>query len=105
MSTEKKNIRPEKQAMYAEVEANVSGALYMLLADYKGMSMPETTELKKQLRGVDAKMTVVKNRMLGIICEEIGGSLTGPTALISGAGDVVEVAKSSKSFPQKRKNP
>ena len=42
MSKENKKIRPEKQAMYKEVQENVSGALYMLLADYKGMTMPET---------------------------------------------------------------
>ena len=60
MSKENKNLRPEKQAMFAEVQENVSGALYMILADYTGMSMPETTEFKKQLRGADAKVKVVK---------------------------------------------
>ncbi len=104
MSTEKKNLRPEKQAMYNEVEESVSGALYMLLADCRGMSMPETLEFKKQLRGADADMKVVKNRMLARICEDIG-TLTGPTTMICGSGDVVEVAKILRKFSEETEKP
>jgi len=101
MSTEKKKLRLEKQAMYDEVQENVSGALYMLLADYKGMSMPDTDEFKKQLRDVQARSQVVKNRMLSRVTGETGfdlGALTGPTAIIVGDGDVVEAAKILKKL-------
>ncbi len=104
MSTENKNLRPEKQAMFNEVQENVSGALYMILADYKGMSMPETTEFKKQLRGADAQVKVVKNRMLNLICEDLD-PVTGPTAVIYGEGDVVEVAKILKKFSAAAEKP
>lgn len=97
MSTDNKNIRPEKKAMYNEVQESVSGALYMILADYTGMSMPDTTEFKKQLRDADAKVKVVKNRMLQIIAEDLG-TVSGPTAMVFGDGDVVEVAKILKKF-------
>lgn len=108
MSTENKKLRPEKQAMIDEVRENVSGALYMLLADYKGMSMPETDEFRKQLRGAQARIQVVKNRMLSRITDEAGcdlGTLTGPTALIFGNGDVVEVAKILKKFSVEKEKP
>jgi large subunit ribosomal protein L10 len=108
MSTENKKLRPEKQAMVNEVRENVSGALYMLLADYKGMSMPETDEFKKQLRGAQARIQVVKNRMLSRITGETGcdlGRLTGPTALIFGNGDIVEVAKILKKFSVEKERP
>ncbi len=101
MSTENKKLRLEKQAMYDEVQENVSGALYMLLADYKGLSMPETDEFKKELRDAQASIQVVKNRMLTRITGEAGfdlGTLTGPTAVIVGDGDVVEVAKILKKL-------
>ncbi len=97
MSTENKNLRPEKQAMFNEVQEDVSGALYMILADYTGMSMPETTEFKKQLRSADAQVKVVKNRMLKRLCEDLG-PMVGPTAVVFGQGDVVEVAKILKKF-------
>ena len=104
MSTETKNLRPEKQAMYNEVQESVSGSLYMLLADCTGMSMPETLELKKQLRGVDAKTKVVKNRMLNLICDDLD-TVTGPTTMICGSTDVVEVAKILKKFSDETKKP
>ena len=97
MSTENKNLRPEKQAMFNEVQENVSGALYMILADYNGMDMPATTEFKKQLRGAEATVQVVKNRMLNRLCDDLA-PVTGPTAMIYGEGDVVEVAKILKKF-------
>lgn len=109
MSKEDKKIRPEKQAMYREVQENVSGALYMLLADYRGMTMPETDEFKKALRGAQARVKVVKNSMLGRISQEmgcgLGEKLCGPTAMIFGAGDVVEVAKILKKFSADKNKP
>ena len=109
MSKDNKKIRPEKKAMYNEVQENVSGALYMLLADYKGMTMPETDEFKKLLRGANARVKVVKNSMLGRISSEMGcglsGQLSGPTAVIFGEGDVVEVAKILKKFSGDKNKP
>lgn len=104
MSTEKNNLRPEKKAMYNEVQESVSGALYLILADYTGMSMPETAEFKKQLRGADANVKVVKNRMLQLICEDLG-PVSGPTAMVFGEGDVVEVAKILKKFSAEKEKP
>ena len=107
--TDAKKIRPEKQAMYNEVQENVSGALYMLLTDYKGMTMPETDEFKKLLRGANARVKVVKNSMLSRISGEmgcdLGKTLDGPTAVIFGAGDVVEVAKILKKFTADKNKP
>ncbi|MFA5688761.1 MAG: 50S ribosomal protein L10 [Kiritimatiellales bacterium] len=106
--SENKNLRPEKQAMYREVQEQVSGALYMLLADYSGMTMPETDAFKKQLRSADARVKVVKNTMLRRIGGEMGNelkSLTGPTAVIFGTGDVVEVAKILRNFSSGKETP
>jgi len=109
MSKENKKIRPEKQAMYKEVQESVSGALYMLLADYKGMTMPETDEFKKLLRGANARVRVVKNSMFGRISGEMGckgfDNLSGPTTMIFGSGDVVEVAKILKKFSGDKQKP
>lgn len=108
MSEENRKIRPEKQAMYNEVQEQASGALYMLLTDYKGMTMPETDEFKKQLRGADARVKVVKNTTLNRINREMGvemDGITGPTAMIFGAGDVVEVAKILKKFTAEKEKP
>ena len=106
MKPDSKDIRPEKKAIAAELDGRISGALYMILADYAGMDMPQTTELKKNLRDNDATFNVVNNRLLN---RALGGEATkmlrGQTALIYGAGDVVEVAKVIKKFAAANKVP
>jgi len=90
--------------MAGEIDERVAGALYMILADYDGMDMPMTTELKNSLRENGARFNVVKNRMLRRAFEEdITDLLKGQTAMIYGEGDVVEVAKVIKKFTAKNK--
>jgi len=106
MKPEEKGMRPEKVAMAAEIDARVSGALYMILADYTGMDMPMTTELKNSLRENGASYSVVKNRMLNrALSTDASDLLKGQTVMICGEGDVVEVAKVIKKFTAKNQKP
>ncbi len=99
-------MRPEKVAEAAEIDARVSGALYMILADYNGMDMPTTNELKSSLRANGASYNVVKNRMLNrALPMDASELLKGQTAMIYGEGDVVEVAKVIKKFTAKNQKP
>lgn len=92
--------------MAAEIEERISGALYMILADYDGMDMPMTTEFKNSLRDNGASFNVVKNRMLNrAMSEDISELLKGQTAMIYGDGDVVEVAKVIKKFTAAHQKP
>lgn len=98
--------RPEKTAMAAEIDQRVAGALYMILADFDGMDMPMTNELKQSLRENGADYNVVKNRLLRrSLPVDVDGLLSGQTAMIYGNGDVVEVAKVIKKFTAKNKKP
>jgi len=107
MKPESKGIRPEKKSIAAELDERISGALYMILADYVGMDMPKTTELKQQLREKDASFNVVNNRMLNRALDgrATADLLKGQTAIIYGSGDVVEVAKVIKKFAAVNKKP
>jgi large subunit ribosomal protein L10 len=101
--TENKNIRPEKQAMAAELKGKISGSLYVLLADFGGMNMPATNDLRGQLRAADAEFHIVKNRVFATVAKGVGLDLSddllkGHTGMITGSGDVVEVAKLLKKF-------
>ena len=99
MKPDNKGVRPEKKSIAAELDQRIAGALYMILADYTGMDMPQTTELKKNLRDHDASFNVVNNRMLKrALGADASERLTGQTAMIYGSGDVVEVAKVIKKF-------
>lgn len=106
MKPESKGVRPEKESISAELNERVSGALYMILADYTGMDMPQTTELKNTLRDREASYNVVNNRMLKrTLGGKAGELLKGQTALIYGSGDVVEVAKVIKKFTAANQKP
>ena len=106
MKPESKGIRPEKESIAAELGERVSGALYMILADYTGMDMPQTIELKNNLRDREATFSVVNNRMLKRTLEgEAADLLKGQTAMIYGEGDVVEVAKIIRKFTKENKKP
>lgn len=106
MKPEDKQQRPEKVAMATEIDQRISGALYMILADYDGMDVSMTTEFKNSLRENGASYNVVKNRMLNRAMEDdISTLLKGQTAMIYGEGDVVEVAKVIKKFTATNKKP
>jgi large subunit ribosomal protein L10 len=106
MKSENKEIRPEKKSIAAELDQRISGALYMILADYNGMDMPATTELKGALRDQGASFSVVKNRMLNrALPEDASELLKGQTAMIYGDSDVVEVAKIIKKFAAANQKP
>ena len=106
MKPESKGIRPEKESIATELDERISGALYLILADYAGMDMPQTTELKNSLRERGATFNVVNNRMLNRALDgRATDLLKGQTAMIHGVGDVVEVAKVIKKFSAANKTP
>lgn len=95
-------MRPEKQAILQEIGSRVSGSTFVLVADYRGLSVEQFTDLRRQLGKVDARIQVVKNRLLRLIVREHGWkdmepALRGQSALVTGA-DVVQTAKILKQF-------
>lgn len=106
MKPEEKGLRPEKVAEAAEIDNRVSGALYMIIADYNGMDASTTVALKDSLRESGASYNVVKNRMLNrALPEDARSLLKGQSAMIYGDGDVVEIAKVIKKFTAENKKP
>jgi large subunit ribosomal protein L10 len=111
MTTKKRTkIRPEKKAAYDEIRQKLSGSVFVILADYKGLTVAKTTELKKRLRGAKASIQVVKNRVFGHVAKDIGmgaleDKLSGPSAMVYGQGDVVQAAKVLKDFVKEHELP
>ena len=108
MKPENKQHRPEKVTMATEIDQRLDGALYMILADFNGMDVSKTTELKGLLRENGASYNVVKNRMLSRAVPndlDLTDMLKGHTAMIFGDGDVVEVAKVIRKFTVANQKP
>lgn len=91
-------MRPEKQSIADEVRKNVEGSVFVLLADYRGLSVSQTNDLRDKLSATKTRFQVVKNRTLNLVEPGLADGLTGPSAMVYGSGDVVTVAKTLRDF-------
>ena len=69
-----------------------------ILTDYRGLSTPEATILRRRLRESGIEYKVVKNTLARFAAERAGkddlvGSFDGPVAIAFGYGDITEPAK------------
>jgi len=92
----------------AELKEQIEGANALLLTEYRGLTVEEITELRRNLRDVDASLAVIKNTLMQRAANDAGIAelddlLVGPSAIAFVNGDVVAVAKklkdASKQFP------
>jgi large subunit ribosomal protein L10 len=98
---------PEKTRKVAALKERIEGSTALLLAEYRGLSVHDATELRRSL-AEQARFSVVKNTLMQRAAGEAGivdlePLLTGPTAVAFVDGDVVaaakQVAEASKRFP------
>src|SRR5947209_8979603 len=95
--------RADKQAELDQLEAAFKGADSAILLDYKGINVPQVTELRKQLRGVKATYKVVKNTIAkralkGTSLEPLEKFFEGTTAVAYTKTDPVALAKTLTTF-------
>ena len=91
------SVRPEKKSMIADIRAQIEKSDYVFLADFRGLTVERMTDLRGRLRGIDAHLQVVSNAFLRIAAGETGWTdlegLTGPTAIVTGSGEITRAAK------------
>jgi large subunit ribosomal protein L10 len=95
--------RADKQAELQQLEAAFKGSDTAILVDYKGMNVPQVTELRRQLRVAKARYTVVKNTLAkralkGTSFEVLEKHFQGTTAVAYTTADPVALAKTLASF-------
>ncbi len=101
--------REEKQQVISEMKDVFNSAALVVVAINKGITMAETTELRRNVLNDGANYRVVKNRLAklalaGTPCEAMADLLVGPTALayssdeISAAKAVCKLAKASDKY-------
>lgn len=74
-----------------------------VLTEYRGLTMRQLSELRRQLRTASAEYRVVKNRLARIAVEgsplaPLRPHLTGPTGMVLGRRDATAVAKALTAF-------
>ena len=97
-----------KKSIVTEIEDKLKSAATVVVVDYRGLSVGQVTELRKNLReqGIDFK--VYKNSMSRRAAEAAGleglnEHLTGPNALAFSTEDVVAPAKILNDFAKLNK--
>ena len=93
-------LRSEKERVVAELAERLRSAETLMVADYRGLTMPEIEELRTRLLEAGARFTVVKNTLTKLAAEQAGTQqvlelIDGPTAIafLEADGDPVAVAK------------
>lgn len=91
-------VRPDKIELVARLTERLNESQSVVLADFKGMTVAELSDLRSQLREVGVPMRVAKNRLIKRAFDEISSGimddlLIGNTALTFGVDDPVGPAK------------
>ena len=97
-----------KEAVVSSIKESFDGAKCIVFYDYRGLTVEQVTELRKQMREAGVEYKVLKNTMikravaaLGI--EGVDNVLEGPTAVAVGKDDPVAPARILNDFVKKVK--
>jgi large subunit ribosomal protein L10 len=93
----------DKVETIEDLKSRLDGVKTVMLAEYRGLTVQQLSDLRKQLRAVSAEYKIVKNRLarLAIASSELAGlstELKGPTGMVLAKGDPVSVAKTLQTF-------
>ncbi len=90
--------REKKEAMVADYVDKLSRSQVMILADYRGLTVANVTDLRQRLRAQDSGFHVIKNSLFALALQECGievpaAHLDGPLGVGFAYGDPSAVAK------------
>lgn len=99
--------RTDKIERVSELKEQIEGSDALLLAEYRGLTVTEITELRRSLRDGGTRFAVVKNTLMQRAATDAGVAidalLSGPSAVAFVSGDVVAAAKAiraaSRQYP------
>ena len=95
-----------KQPVVAEISELFNGAKTAVVVDYRGLTVEQDTQLRKQLREAGVTYKVYKNTMIrfaakGTAFEALEPHLEGPTALAVSKDDATVPARILAEFAKK----
>jgi large subunit ribosomal protein L10 len=96
-------MREEKATIVSDIAEKLTSSPFVLVTDYQGMKVNDFGELRNRLALAGAEMHVVKNNFLKRAMADsglpqMGDTLAGQTAVITGDKDVAPIAKILKAF-------
>ena len=102
--------KEQKEQIVSELARRLKAADTVLVADYRGLTMPQIDTLRSRLLESGARFTVVKNTLTRRAAEEAGADalltlLEGPTAIafLEADGDMLAAAKALSDMARESK--
>jgi large subunit ribosomal protein L10 len=100
---------PKKIQIVEELTERLARATITIGAAYQGLRVAEMNELRRQLKAKGVEVRVTKNTLLRLAAAaaekpEIAELGEGPTAIVFGYGDAIDVAKAIADYTQSAKN-
>lgn len=94
---------PQKEAAVAELTDALGKSGFTVLTDYRGLTVTQMQDLRRQLREHDAELHVTKNTLVRLAAQANGlegldPALEGPTAIMFAYGEPVLPAKVLRDF-------
>ncbi|WP_057735869.1 50S ribosomal protein L10 [Liquorilactobacillus uvarum] len=98
-----KEVIAKKAAAVEEVVEKFNEAVSCVVVDYRGLTVEQVTELRKQLREENVELRVIKNTYLKRAADKAGyegldETFSGPTAVAFSKEDVVAPARILAKF-------
>ena len=97
-------MKAEKTLLIEDLLRRVNASPFLFVVDYTGLTVDKFAELRKRLSANGAEIHVFKNTLVKKAAEragypgDIGTSLVGQSAIVTGAADVCAAAKVMKLF-------
>ncbi len=97
------SVLEQKKQIVLDIAEKLSSSLATVVVDYRGLSVAEVTELRKQLREAGVEFKVYKNTLVRRATEQanltdLNEQLVGPTAIAFSKEDVIAPAKILNEF-------
>ena len=100
-------VLESKKAAVEALSAKIKEATSVVFVDYKGITVAQDTDLRKQFREAGVEYSVVKNTLTRFAAKENGYDfdevLNGTTAMASTTGDPIAPARIVCEFAKKNK--
>jgi large subunit ribosomal protein L10 len=101
--------KTEKTEMVESLAGDLAKSSNAIVFAFKGLKVPEVTELRRQVRGTQSKYLVVKNTLAlratkGTALEAVAEHFTGATAVVYNRTSPVALAKVLTNFAKTNPN-
>ena len=100
-------VLESKKAVVEALTSTITEATSVVFVDYKGITVAQETELRKQFREAGVEYSVVKNTLTNFAAKNAGYDfskvLNGTTAMASTTGDPIAPARIVCEFAKKNK--